>query len=401
MIDKIKKHIPIMILLSILLLILYSYYLQYNIINKNDVFKNSFRLLYIIENTIKTTTNKNKIEIILNDLYESQNYISVIAVLDKNYKIIYHNDKNKIGLYYKNELSREAFKTGVIKIGEYTLEENDSKFIHNKKMIIGINYPLYNEQYVEYVILLGIDIIYIYKLSTIYQVIILLFILSILIYYLYINSEKMKTELLENKNNLLKDMINEICNCFSSVVELKDVYTEKHQEKVGLLAVEIAKVLNYNENDLENIYITGLLHDIGKILINENILNKADKLTNEEYEILKTHPILGYEIFKKLKSFDKSIVNGIKDHHERINGSGYPQGKSYDISNFSQIIAVCDCFEAGISNRPYKISKHPLEVLEEMKYDKGLNQEYVIILEKLYKNNKINNIIQLNDVIDM
>ena len=143
-------------------------------------------------------------------------------------------------------------------------------------------------------------------------------------------------------------------------IDAKDTYTMGHSERVAKYSIEIGKIMNLSDEDLKNLYIGALLHDIGKIGISEAIINKPDKLTNEEFQQIKTHPSRGAMIIEPAK-FLKEKVPLIKYHHERFDGKGYPEGlKGEEIPLLARIICVADSFDAMTSKRAYRDTM-PLE----------------------------------------
>ena len=137
-------------------------------------------------------------------------------------------------------------------------------------------------------------------------------------------------------------------------IDAKDTYTMGHSERVAKYSVEIGKKLNLDQDELKTLYIGALLHDIGKIGIPEAIINKTDKLTNEEFQEIKTHPTRGAMIIEPAK-FLKEKVPLIKYHHERYDGKGYPEGlKGEEIPLLARIICCADSFDAMTSKRAYR-----------------------------------------------
>lgn len=136
-------------------------------------------------------------------------------------------------------------------------------------------------------------------------------------------------------------------------VEIKDRYTHKHSDRVAKYSVKIAKQLKLNKVQIENINLAAVLHDIGKIHVPDEILNKPGKLTQEEYEIIKKHPKDGAEMI--MDSYYKELAPIIEQHHERLNGSGYPYGLcGEEILLEARIIAVSDTFDAMTEDRSYR-----------------------------------------------
>ncbi|WP_421384013.1 HD-GYP domain-containing protein [Bacillus salacetis] len=145
-----------------------------------------------------------------------------------------------------------------------------------------------------------------------------------------------------------------------ATLELKDPYTKGHSERVAFYALSLAKKLDiYSDEELEAFYYACLLHDIGKIHIPDRILMKPDKLTKEEFEVIKTHPAVGAEAVEKVEVLSDSL-NVILSHHERWDGKGYPQGlKGVDIPIAARITAIADAFDAMTSTRSYREALSP------------------------------------------
>jgi putative nucleotidyltransferase with HDIG domain len=159
-------------------------------------------------------------------------------------------------------------------------------------------------------------------------------------------------------NGLIDEFVEKIVSLKGTtlnLVELRnyDDYTYTHSLNVALLSLILGKKLGYNEDQLKILGVGGMLHDIGKIKIPLEILNKPDRLTTEEFEIMKRHPIYGYEIVKNVYSrFVQSIV---LYHHEKVSGNGYPLGKKgNEMGEFAQIASIADVFDAITSARSYK-----------------------------------------------
>ncbi|WP_025209533.1 HD domain-containing phosphohydrolase [Hippea sp. KM1] len=179
-------------------------------------------------------------------------------------------------------------------------------------------------------------------------------------------------------NDRLADTEESFLESFILMMEARDSYTKGHSKRVALYAKAMAKELGWSAKDQDMIYLAGILHDIGKIGIPDNILLKPGKLTPNEYRIIKNHAEFSYQIIKNIKKFD-SIAYFVRYHHERCDGSGYPKGLVCDeIPIGARILAIADVFDAITSTRPYrkKLSvDRALEVLVEM--EKGLDQNIV------------------------
>jgi putative nucleotidyltransferase with HDIG domain len=150
------------------------------------------------------------------------------------------------------------------------------------------------------------------------------------------------------------EICHDIIESLAAALDAKDVYTSGHSTRVGNMAYDLGKLLQLNEHNLQMIHIAGHLHDIGKIGVPDNILNKRDKLSPSEWELMKNHSEIGFNILKKANSL-KEISHIVLHHHEKWNGSGYPSGLTKEkIPLGSRILAVCDSIDAMRSNRPYR-----------------------------------------------
>ena len=145
----------------------------------------------------------------------------------------------------------------------------------------------------------------------------------------------------------------------------KDDYTYQHSVNVGILAGIIGRWLKMDEERLNTLVLSGMVHDIGKSKIPLEILNKPGKLTTEEFEIMKRHTVEGYKILSTIKGIKEELLLVALQHHERIDGSGYPFGlTAHKIHDFSRIIVVADTYDAVTTDRVYQPKRSPLAVME-------------------------------------
>ncbi len=150
------------------------------------------------------------------------------------------------------------------------------------------------------------------------------------------------------------DFFSSVVRALTSAIDAKDRYTCGHSDRVARLSVCLARQLGCDKNDLNTIYLSGLLHDIGKIGINDSVLRKPGPLTPEELEHIKTHPELGCRILDGVKQLDK-VLPVVRHHHEAWNGRGYPDGlKADETPLLARIVAVADSIDAMSSDRPYR-----------------------------------------------
>jgi HD-GYP domain-containing protein (c-di-GMP phosphodiesterase class II) len=141
---------------------------------------------------------------------------------------------------------------------------------------------------------------------------------------------------------------------FVSTLDAKDPYTRGHSERVALIARRLGKEMGLPEDELRTIHLSGLLHDIGKIGVDDRILRKAGALTDEEFEQIKKHPTIGYNILSGLKNL-RPVLPGVRNHHENYDGSGYPDGLAgEEIPLLARVLAVADGYDAMGSDRPYR-----------------------------------------------
>ena len=165
---------------------------------------------------------------------------------------------------------------------------------------------------------------------------------------------KRKTRASFEEEQKSKALVREISQAFAKTIDMKDAYTNGHSSRVAEYTAMLTRELGYDDKIVEQYYNIALLHDIGKIGVPGDVLNKPGKLTDEEYEIIKSHTTLGYEALENI-SILPEVATGAGSHHERPDGKGYPKGLSGDeIPRAAQIIAVADAFDAMYSNRPYR-----------------------------------------------
>jgi HD-GYP domain-containing protein (c-di-GMP phosphodiesterase class II) len=187
-----------------------------------------------------------------------------------------------------------------------------------------------------------------------------------------IAEQKEKIDIGEKKVIEISEVVERTSILLSRVVELRDPYTKGHSEHVGEIAVNFVTLnhlLDFPKEKISEIYRAALLHDVGKIGITEQVLNKATKLTEAEFIMIKYHTNLGYDLIKPLL-FDEFIGDAILYHHENFDGSGYPKGlKGDEIPLIARIFRIADYYDALTSSRPYRAALKPKEALRIMKED--------------------------------
>ena len=179
-----------------------------------------------------------------------------------------------------------------------------------------------------------------------------------------------------DKEKIRMDMTGRTIETIAGAIDARDEYTGGHSERVGLyaqaLARRMAEEYDFNEEDILRIHYIGLIHDIGKIGVADSVLNKAGKLTDEEFSLMKRHPEIGYEIMSSLGEEIEGVLDGIRYHHERYDGSGYPDGLSGDeIPLEARILCLADSYDAMTSNRVYRKRLTRDEVINELRRCSG------------------------------
>lgn len=154
----------------------------------------------------------------------------------------------------------------------------------------------------------------------------------------------------------------------------------RHGVNVSALSGLIGKWIGLNDEDLNSLIFSAIIHDIGKAKINNEILNKKTNLTEDEYNIIKNHPVWGYDMIKDIQAIDQKVSYGVLMHHEREDASGYPLGiKGDSIHPFGKIIAIADVFDAINSNREYKNKRAPFEALQIIKNESLGKLDYTYV----------------------
>ena len=180
-----------------------------------------------------------------------------------------------------------------------------------------------------------------------------------------------RTRELVDRNQQLQTLFLNLIRTLALTLEAKDPYTQGHSARVAEIAIRIAKQLDLNQTEIDDIELAGQLHDIGKLGVREAVLGKPDRLTDDEYEHVKSHPALGERILKPIGELHH-ILGYIRHHHERFTGGGYPDGLSGDsIPLGARILTVSDAYDAMISSRPYREARSQEYALKEILSQKG------------------------------
>jgi response regulator RpfG family c-di-GMP phosphodiesterase len=182
--------------------------------------------------------------------------------------------------------------------------------------------------------------------------------------------QNLEKKVAEQANKIRASFLNAI-TALVYALEAKDAYTSGHSHRVSRLSVAIARQLDLPRSQIYRLKLAGLLHDVGKIGIQGSVLNKPDRLTEDQFELVKLHPEIGEHILSPIVD-STEILEAVRGHRERFNGKGYPDGlKEGEISLGARILAVSDAYEAMISERPYRGAMSPSAALDEIENNKG------------------------------
>ncbi len=203
----------------------------------------------------------------------------------------------------------------------------------------------------------------------------------------------------EISSSLYENMCSNIAvtECLNKI-KIVDQYTYTHCINVSLYSMLIGKWLELPESEIKILIIAGILHDVGKTKIPIDILNKKGPLTQEEFEVIKMHPLFGFEILKDNTGINNKVKDAVLMHHEKVNGTGYPFGiKSARISSFAKIISIADAFDALTSERVYKKRQTPFDTFREFErigiseghYDPGILLKFIYNISQYYVGSRV------------
>jgi HD-GYP domain-containing protein (c-di-GMP phosphodiesterase class II) len=177
----------------------------------------------------------------------------------------------------------------------------------------------------------------------------------------------------------LKELLFGVIRALTAAIDAKDPYTSGHSERVARIAVRLAEALGVPANQRSDLYLMGLLHDVGKIGVDDAVLKKTGPLTPEEYRVIQSHVEIGVHILADLKKLNH-LLPGVRHHHESLDGSGYPCGLAGDdIPLEARILAVADSFDAMSSTRPYRRRLTPSQIDEILRKGAGTQWDPKII----------------------
>ena len=279
-------------------------------------------------------------------------------VLDQDGFVVAHKDITKRG-----SMSRDIFENNIIGFGKGQFDtvidgKQSTLFVHaimeKWVVIIAVN----NAELLESVhSQLAVNIL----------ISIIIFVLILFFYYFGYKIE-------QHNNKKVAELNMEVVSALAEAIDAKDAYTNGHSSRVARYTKMIAEQLGYSEGEQNELYMMGLLHDVGKIGVPDSVINKQGKLTDEEYEMIKTHPVIGGKILESIKENPRLSI-GARWHHERYDGTGYPDGLAgAEIPEEARIIAVADAYDAMTSTRSYRGVMPQAKVREEIA--KGIGTQF-------------------------
>ncbi len=323
------------------------------------------------------------------ELGHIQDIVEDTNINGKGYSFVLSDSGLVIAHAEKNEIGRDYLHDGILKNYITQILKSDNDII--KTNIDGRDCTIFTDKVTgnwhSVLVVTNIDLLE--DLHTklmingiVAGVVILLIALAVFIAYSIINSHRAKEaesmrQLQEMANDLIQGNLKvvrlseQVIDALSTVVDAKDKYTNGHSERVALYAKEIAERLDKNSDEIQDIYYAGLLHDVGKVSIPEDIINKPGKLTDEEFETIKNHSPQGARILATISELPALSV-GAHWHHERYDGKGYPDGLAgEEIPEYARIICVADCYDAMSSNRSYRRALPQAVIRAEIEKGKG------------------------------
>jgi HD-GYP domain-containing protein (c-di-GMP phosphodiesterase class II) len=187
-----------------------------------------------------------------------------------------------------------------------------------------------------------------------------------------------------------KELLNGLVHSLNAVLDAKDAYTAGHSERVARIAVIIGKQLGLSQGTVNDLFLAGLIHDLGKIGIRDEVLWKTGRLSAAEYDEIKQHPVIGERIVAAIEPF-RRLCPAVRHHHERYDGTGYPDGLSGEaIPLLGRVLALADALDAMMSPRRYRPARSPLEIdsiitAETSKqFDPSIVAAFMAVRDKIY-----------------
>ncbi len=332
----------------------------------NTIMISVSQLLYDGESVISLDITMDEMQIITEDI--QLNDMGYGFIVDSNGLVVAHYNKDERGKNYKDENETQ-------KLLKKIYSEENTSF---RMEILGEDCTVFRECIMDewYVAMVVSNTKLFHEIHIILLrniiISVCVFILIVVFCTLSFRKMRLSMKLVEESLKKVEKMNNTLVQTLVKTIDAKDRYTNGHSQRVAKYAAEIAKRMGKTKEEQNNIYHAGLLHDLGKIRVPEEVINKPDKLTDAEFEQIKVHPIASYYILKDIYE-DPLIALGAKYHHERYDGKGYPNGLQGDnIPEIARIIGVADAYDAMASNRSYRKALPQEVVRSEIKKGRGV-----------------------------
>ena len=288
-------------------------------------------------------------------------------IMDKTGLVVAHIDENEKGKIYPENDEQRIMVDNIIK--------GDNE--HFSISLDGKQSTVFSKQIVDdwYVVIVADNTKLLMELRKQLLICILVsaLVFTVIVIYAAVFARNIvRSQRKERESREKLDRVNmNIIRSLAYTIDAKDRYTSGHSQRVAEYSLEIAKRMNKSDEDQKIIYYAGLLHDVGKIRVPEAVINKPGKLSDEEFDQIRIHPVSGYHILKDIND-DERIGYGAKYHHERYDGTGYPNGLAgKNIPEIARIIGVADAYDAMASNRSYRKALSQDIVRSEIEKGKG------------------------------
>ena len=334
----------------------------------NTVMFSVSQLLADGESVVSLDVALNEVQVLTEDM--TMNDMGYGFIMDNTGLIIAHFDSEEKGKVYPENAEQENMLSQIF----------DNEQDNFEMTINGENCTVFSTQVMNdwYVIMVVSNTKLFHDLRTQMMIGIAISVTVFLIIVVFCAISAMRINRSQRKEQESKERLDRmntnIIRALAHTIDAKDRYTSGHSQRVADYSLAIAKRMGKSEEEQKIIYYAGLLHDVGKIRVPEEVINKPGKLTEEEFDQIKVHPISGYHILKDIHD-DARIAYGAKYHHERYNGKGYPNGlEGENIPEIARIIGVADAYDAMASNRSYRNALPQKVVRSEI--EKGRGQQF-------------------------
>lgn len=317
------------------------------------------------ESVVSLDVALNEVQSITEDM--TLNDMGYGFVMDNTGFIVAHFDESEKGKVYPENKEQEQMLDRIINKGQerFTMDiEGEHCTVFSKKVM---------GDWFAVTIVRNTKLFYDLRMQMFVGIMLAVVVFLIIVVFCAISAARINKYQRQEQNNKekLDKMNTNIIRALAYSIDAKDRYTSGHSQRVAEYSCNIAKMMGKSEEEQKIIYYAGLLHDVGKIRVPEEVINKPGKLTDEEFDQIRAHPVSGYHILKDIYE-DERIADGVKYHHERYDGKGYPNGlKGENIPEIARIIGVADAYDAMASNRSYRDALSQEVVRSEIEQGRG------------------------------